>query len=57
MILWGARDAILNPAAAEGLPASVEVVRLENAGHMPHLEAASAVNGKLAGFFEAADRR
>lgn len=57
MILWGARDAILDSSAAEGLPSSVEVVRLENAGHMPHLEAASAVNAKLAGFFEAADRR
>jgi pyruvate dehydrogenase E2 component (dihydrolipoamide acetyltransferase) len=57
MILWGARDAILDPAATEGLPSSVEVVRLDNAGHMPHLEAASAVNSKLAGFFEAADRR
>jgi len=39
------------------LPGSVEVVRLENAGHMPHLEAAGAVNSKLAGFFEAADRQ
>jgi pyruvate dehydrogenase E2 component (dihydrolipoamide acetyltransferase) len=57
MIVWGERDAILDPAAAEGLPSSVEVVRLGNAGHMPHLEAASAVNSKLAELFEAADRR
>ncbi len=57
MIVWGGRDAILDPAAAEGLPSSVEVVRLENAGHMPHLEAASVVNSRLAGFFEVADRR
>jgi pyruvate dehydrogenase E2 component (dihydrolipoamide acetyltransferase) len=57
MIVWGERDAILNPAAAQGLPSSVEVVRIENAGHMPHLEAASAVNSKLTEFFEAADRR
>jgi pyruvate dehydrogenase E2 component (dihydrolipoamide acetyltransferase) len=57
MIVWGERDAILNPAAAEGLPSSVEVVRVENAGHMPHMEAASTVNNKLAELFEAADRR
>ena len=55
-IIWGERDAILSPAAAQGLPPSVEVVRLENVGHMPHLEAASAVNSKLAERFEAADR-
>jgi pyruvate dehydrogenase E2 component (dihydrolipoamide acetyltransferase) len=57
MIVWGERDAILNPAAAQGLPSSVEVVRIENAGHLPHMEAASTVNGKLAGLFESADRR
>jgi pyruvate dehydrogenase E2 component (dihydrolipoyllysine-residue acetyltransferase) len=57
LIIWGGKDAILDPRGADGLPASVEVVRLENAGHMPHLEAASAVNSKLAGFFDAADRR
>lgn len=57
MIVWGERDAILNPAAAQGLPSSVEVVRVENAGHMPHIEAASTVNSKLSEHFEAADRR
>jgi len=57
MIVWGERDAILDPAAAQGLPASVEVLRLENAGHMPHMEAASTVNSKLAELFDAADRR
>ena len=57
MIVWGERDAILDPAAAQGLPSSVEVVRIENAGHMPHLEAASTVNSKLAELFDAADRR
>jgi len=57
MILWGERDAILNPAAAQGLPASVKVVLIESAGHMPHLEAASTVNSKLAELFEDADRR
>jgi pimeloyl-ACP methyl ester carboxylesterase len=31
-------------------------VLIENAGHMPHMEAASTVNSKLAELFEAADR-
>ena len=57
MIVWGERDAILDPSAAQGLPSSVEVVRVESAGHMPHLEAASTVNSKLAELFDAADRR
>ncbi len=57
MIVWGERDAILNPAAAQGLSSSVEVVRVETAGHMPHLEAASTINSKLAGHFDDADRR
>jgi pyruvate dehydrogenase E2 component (dihydrolipoyllysine-residue acetyltransferase) len=57
LIIWGGKDAILDPKGADGLPASVEVVRLDEAGHMPHLEAASAVNSKLAAHFDAADRR
>ena len=57
MIVWGERDAILNPAAAQGLSSSVELVRVETAGHMPHLEAASAINSKLAEHFDNADRR
>ena len=57
MIVWGDRDAILSPKAAEGLASSVEVVRFENVGHMPHLEAASAVNSRLTTHLEAADRR
>jgi pyruvate dehydrogenase E2 component (dihydrolipoamide acetyltransferase) len=56
LIVWGERDAVLDPAAAKGLPASVEVVLIENVGHMPHLEAASAVNERLVRHFEAADR-
>ncbi len=56
LIVWGERDAVLDPAAAKGLPASVEVVLIENVGHMPHLEAASAVNERLTRHFDAADR-
>jgi pyruvate dehydrogenase E2 component (dihydrolipoamide acetyltransferase) len=48
LVVWGERDAILDPAAAEGLPEAVEIVRLADVGHMPHMEAASAVNEILA---------
>lgn len=47
-VVWGDRDAILDSAAARGLPSTVEVAILENVGHMPHMEAASAVNALLA---------
>ena len=57
LIIWGDRDAILDPAAAQGLPSSVEVIRVQDVGHMPHMEAAGAVNRKLAEFFEGVDRR
>ena len=43
-VVWGERDAILDPAAP-GPSASVEVLWIADVGHMPHLEAASAVNG------------
>lgn len=57
LVIWGGRDAILDPAAAKTLPSSVQVVVLEGAGHMPHMEAASAVNEKLAQHFDAVDRQ
>jgi pyruvate dehydrogenase E2 component (dihydrolipoamide acetyltransferase) len=57
LIVWGERDAILDPTASRGLPSSVEVVRLENIGHMPHMEAASMVNDRLRRHFDAADKR
>lgn len=57
LIIWGDRDAILDPAAAEGLPSSIEVIRVQNVGHMPHMEAASTVNRHLARHFEAVDHR
>ena len=55
LVIWGERDAILDPAAAKRLPSSVEVMSIANVGHMPHLEAASAVNERLARHFNAAD--
>ncbi len=57
MIVWGERDAVLDPAAARGLPSSVEVVRVEGAGHMPHMEASSTINEHLRRHFDAADDR
>lgn len=47
VVVWGARDAILDPADADGLPPSVAVHILEDTGHMPHMEAASEVNRLL----------
>jgi pyruvate dehydrogenase E2 component (dihydrolipoamide acetyltransferase) len=43
-VIFGAKDQIVPPKHAEGLPASVKVHTLENAGHMPHMEAAGEVN-------------
>jgi pyruvate dehydrogenase E2 component (dihydrolipoamide acetyltransferase) len=57
LIIWGERDAILDPAAAKTLPSSVQVVVVEGAGHMPHMEAASVVNEKLPQHFDAVDRQ
>jgi pyruvate dehydrogenase E2 component (dihydrolipoamide acetyltransferase) len=57
LIIWGERDAILDPAAAKTLPSSVQVVVLDGAGHMPHMESASVVNEKLAQHFDAVDRK
>ncbi len=57
LIIWGDRDAILDPAAAQGLPSSVAVIRVQDVGHMPHMEAARTVNRHLAQHFDAVDRR
>jgi pyruvate dehydrogenase E2 component (dihydrolipoamide acetyltransferase) len=57
MIVWGERDAVLDPAATRELPSSVEVMRVEGAGHMPHMEASSVVNERLRGHFDSADNQ
>jgi pyruvate dehydrogenase E2 component (dihydrolipoamide acetyltransferase) len=57
MIVWGARDAILDPGAAKTLPSSVQVLLLDGIGHMPHMEAASAVNEALIQHFDTLDRQ
>ena len=43
-VIRGREDRILPPAQAEGLPANVAVTMIENAGHMPQMEAAGEVN-------------
>ncbi len=43
-VIQGREDRILPPAQAEGLPPNVAVAMIENAGHMPQMEAAAEVN-------------
>ncbi len=43
-VIRGREDRILPLAQAEGLPANVAVTMIENAGHMPQMEAAAEVN-------------
>jgi pyruvate dehydrogenase E2 component (dihydrolipoamide acetyltransferase) len=54
LVVWGSKDAILDPGQAEALPAAVEVEILADVGHMPQMEAATAVNERLAAHFAAA---
>lgn len=46
-VLWGGADRIVPQADAADLPAGVRFHRLEGVGHLPHLEAANAVNALL----------
>ena len=43
-VIQGREDRIVPPAQTEGLPAKVAVTTIENAGHMPQMEAAAQVN-------------
>ncbi len=47
-VISGAQDRIIPAAHAQGLPGNVKVHSLANAGHMPHMEAASDVNRLIA---------
>jgi pyruvate dehydrogenase E2 component (dihydrolipoamide acetyltransferase) len=49
-VIWGREDQILPVSHAEGLPASLPVTVLDDAGHMVHMEKAAEVNQKLAAF-------
>ncbi len=46
-VVWGRQDKIVPLAHSEGLPASIPVHVLENAGHMAHMEAATEVNSLI----------
>jgi len=43
-VIHGREDRIVPPALTEGLPDNVTVTIIENAGHMPQMEAAAEVN-------------
>lgn len=43
-VIWGAEDKIIPSTHSEGLPASVDVQIIPNAGHIPQMEASGAVN-------------
>jgi pyruvate dehydrogenase E2 component (dihydrolipoamide acetyltransferase) len=43
-VIWGRQDRIIPASHAEGLPASVPVHVLDDAGHMVHMEKAAEVN-------------
>jgi pyruvate dehydrogenase E2 component (dihydrolipoamide acetyltransferase) len=47
-VIVGAKDRIIPPAHAKGLPGNVKIHVIETAGHMPHMEAAGDVNRLLA---------
>jgi epoxide hydrolase 4 len=53
LVLWGEQDVALRPELAEPPPSAVSdarVVRLPDAGHWVHLDAAEAVNAELLAF-------
>jgi pimeloyl-ACP methyl ester carboxylesterase len=41
-LLWGVNDQVIRPVAADVLPRDVELVLLQNTGHMPHVEQSDA---------------
>jgi pyruvate dehydrogenase E2 component (dihydrolipoamide acetyltransferase) len=47
-VIVGAQDRIIPATHAKGLPGNVKVHVIENAGHMPHMEASSEVNRLIA---------
>ena len=46
-VIWGEKDRILPVAHADTLPDSIPVLRLPDAGHLPHMEQAAAVNDAI----------
>lgn len=50
LVIWGTADTVIPTGLAERLPAAVTVHFVHDAGHRPHIEAASEVNKVIAGF-------
>lgn len=48
LLIWGKEDRVLPAAHADNAPASFRVELLDAVGHMPHMEAAAAVNRLIA---------
>jgi len=48
LVIWGEQDRILSPDGAKMAPDGATVVTIENAGHMPQMEAANRVNQAIA---------
>lgn len=40
LVVWGGQDRIIPPAQGRGLPQRIQAVQIDNAGHMPQVEAA-----------------
>jgi pyruvate dehydrogenase E2 component (dihydrolipoamide acetyltransferase) len=49
-VIWGRQDRILPVSHSEGLPATVPVYVLDDAGHMAHMEKAAEVNEQIRRF-------
>ena len=56
LVIWGEKDAIIPVAQAAALSARVRVERIAEAGHMPMMEAAGAVNRLIAAHLDEAER-
>ncbi len=48
LVIWGDQDRILSPDGAKTAPDGATVIVIENAGHMPQMEAAASVNKAIA---------
>ncbi|MCB2052756.1 MAG: acetoin dehydrogenase dihydrolipoyllysine-residue acetyltransferase subunit [Geminicoccaceae bacterium] len=49
-VMWGKNDRILSPGHSVGLPPSIDVTLLDDAGHLPHMEKAEQVNAGIEAF-------
>ena len=48
LCIWGEQDRVIPPSHADKLPAGAKIHRLENTGHLPHMENAAQVSALLA---------